>query len=633
MTDDYEWAGPNANIAKVLDKYCYGASRPPFALMLDGAWGCGKTWFIKRFFEEKQKNRISDKELGMIYVSLYGIQDAEEITKAIYAAMHPILGGKIGELGKVVFKGLLKSTLKIDLHHLEHEKADLSAVLGIPDNTGNKDRTFRNRILVFDDVERAKMPVSDILALIQPLVESYENRVILVANEKEIAANSEIERDRYKCVKEKTVYLTLPITPDVENSWKTILTQLPEDEDEDEPFRQFLKKRTEDFFSFIRETKQENLRILHFFINFGEDLFQAFNTKENQKNDNVVFDILCLLYGLIIEKNIHRRTSFEITNILADPLKSKEETYQDTYNSNYFGILKTYYSLWKIIYNLIESGTLHVEDFKNNLSYFIRSRTTPIWKRLSTFHFETPSEEHYTSLIAQFRSYLQTQTAENDDELLHVCDVYFMLKNMNINGFSAKNSNVLLKQYIKKYCESLSSKEIDSLNQNTIHDGMDLASWGFLEENIRKIKKINDIITYRKKKYIPEKIVKSCEEMLEDNQLLKALKLFSEDHPFAGSVPFIHKIDSEKFLTCIDQLPTGLDQHTVFQKLYRRLQKTKRILDVSETHKTAEPLWKADKEWFEEFIKKLQKKADDTSIHPFIRKLTKMHLRTLREGW
>ncbi|MBA5727415.1 P-loop NTPase fold protein [Bombella mellum] len=55
MTDDYEWAGPNANIAKVLDKYCYGASRPPFALMLDGAWGCGKTWFIKRFFEKKKK--------------------------------------------------------------------------------------------------------------------------------------------------------------------------------------------------------------------------------------------------------------------------------------------------------------------------------------------------------------------------------------------------------------------------------------------------------------------------------------------------------------------------------------------------------------------------------------------------
>lgn len=627
MAENYDWAGPNADVAKVLDKYCYGTSKPPFALMLDGAWGCGKTWFIKRFFEEKRKDRKSDSELNMIYVSLYGIQNAEEITKAIYTAMHPILGGKFGELGKVVFKGLLKSTLKIDIHHLEKGKADLSAVLGMTNNTGNKDRIFSNHILVFDDVERAKMPVSDILALIQPLVESHENRVILIANEKEIAANNDIERNRYKCVKEKTIYLTLTLTPDAESSWKAILTQLPE-----EPFQQFLKKRTEDFFSFIRETKQENLRILHFFVNFGKDLFQAFSTKDNQEDDNVVFDILCLLYGLIIEKNIHGRTSFEITNILTDPLKPNKEKYKDTYDSNYFDILKTYSSLWKIIYDLIENGTLHVEDFKNKLSYFIRSRTTPIWKRLSTFQFETPSKEHYTKLIEEFRSHLQTQTAENDDELLHVCDVYLMLKNMNIDGFNTKDSDVILKKYIKKYCESLSYAEPDSLNQNTIPNGMNPVSWGFFEENAKKIKKINDIIVYRKNKYIPEIIMKLCKEQLEYNPLLEALNFFSDNHPFTRDVPFIHKIDSERFLAHIDQLSTGLDQHRVFRRLYHRFQKTKRKLDNSETHEAANLLWKSDEEWFEELIEKLQKKADSASTHPLMRKLTEMHIRTLREG-
>ncbi len=634
MPEKYEWAGPNADVAKVLDKYCYGTSKPPFALMLDGTWGCGKTWFIKRFFEEKKKDRASDNEPDMIYVSLYGIQDAEEITKAIYTAMHPILGGKVGELGKVVFKGLLKSTLKIDLHHLN--KVDLSFTLGLPDynrkidifsKRDKKKNTFQNRILVFDDVERAKMPVSDILALIQPLVESYEDRVILVANEKEIASGNETERNRYKCIKEKTVYLTVTLTPDAESSWKAILTRLPKG-----PFHKFLNERTEDFCSFIRETKQENLRILHFFINFGKDVFQSFNTKENQEDDNVVFDILCLLYGLLIEKNIRGRTSFEITNILTDPFKSNKETYKETYDSNYFSILKTYYSLWKIVYDLIESGTLHLEDFKNNLSYFIRNQTTPIWKRLSTFQFETPSKEHYTKLIKEFRSHLQTQTAENDAELLHVCNVYLMLKNMNIDGFNTKDSDILLKEYIKKYCESLLSKEIDSLNQNAIPNGMDPAFWGFLEENAKKIKKINDIIAHRKNKYIPEKIVKIYEEKLDENQLLEALKFFSEDHPFAGDIPFIHKIDPDNLLANIDKLPTGLEQHRFFQKLYHRFQNTKRKLDNSKTLEATKPLWKADEEWFEKFIEKLQKKADGASTHPLMRRLIEIHIKTLREG-
>ena len=49
------------------------------ALLLDGEWGTGKTYYIKNvlipFIEEKKKQ--------VVYVSLYGIENTESLSKTI----------------------------------------------------------------------------------------------------------------------------------------------------------------------------------------------------------------------------------------------------------------------------------------------------------------------------------------------------------------------------------------------------------------------------------------------------------------------------------------------------------------------------------------------------------------------
>ncbi|MUG05195.1 hypothetical protein GM556_06515 [Bombella sp. ESL0378] len=624
MTKNYEWAGPNANVAEVLNKYCYGSSKPPFALMLNGPWGCGKTWLVKRLFDKKRTDRESDSELNMIYVSLYGMQNAEEITQAIYVAMHPILGGKIGELGKTVFKGLLKSTLKIDLYHLDDNKTDLSVILGMSGETKSKDKIFKKRILVLDDVERAKMPVSDILALVQPLVESHENRVILVANEKEIATDDNEERKRYERTKEKTVYLTLRVQPDIKSTWKDVIESefkkdLKKSEDKDN-FGKFLLENENNFIDFFEKTNVENIRILQLFLSSGKYLFPSFKGKQ-EDNNNIIFDILCLLYVLLIEKNIHGRTYDDIEKIVG-PI-SKEDVNNDSYSktreSNYFNLLKVYRMLNESIYYLLEKGILNKEDFEDNLSYFIHNRTTPIWKRISAFIYEKPSDTHYDSLIGKFRSYLEKETAENDKELLHVCDVYFMLKNMKINSFNDIDSATLLEKYTKRYCDSLLSKEIASLTQNDIWNVKDYF-WEFHKENISKIKKINDILSCKKKKYLLKKIKDYFEEKIKNNQPFEITNLFLQRRFPTDDNPFLHNIDPDKFLECIDQLPTGSEQNKIFRELYFRFQEAKN------------KEWQNEKEWFETIIQKLREKADDATTHPFIKRLTELHLKTLEEG-
>lgn len=51
-----------------------------YAILLDGAWGCGKTFFVKN----KIIPKIDETTKKSIYVSLYGLSDIKDIDKQIY---------------------------------------------------------------------------------------------------------------------------------------------------------------------------------------------------------------------------------------------------------------------------------------------------------------------------------------------------------------------------------------------------------------------------------------------------------------------------------------------------------------------------------------------------------------------
>ncbi|WP_291654064.1 P-loop NTPase fold protein [Clostridium sp.] len=79
----------NKNVLEFLESYIGLESNPEYAVMLKGKWGCGKTWFIKRFIEKV----ISDKKLKkseLVYISVYGVQNIEQLEMEFIKAIHPI---------------------------------------------------------------------------------------------------------------------------------------------------------------------------------------------------------------------------------------------------------------------------------------------------------------------------------------------------------------------------------------------------------------------------------------------------------------------------------------------------------------------------------------------------------------
>ena len=94
-----------AAIKKYVDEYLYD-----YAVMIDGTWGCGKTYFVlkklivelKEHEEKKVKSIKGYKKHNVIYISLYGVKSIEDISKKLYIEAY---FGKTEKLGNVLKKG------------------------------------------------------------------------------------------------------------------------------------------------------------------------------------------------------------------------------------------------------------------------------------------------------------------------------------------------------------------------------------------------------------------------------------------------------------------------------------------------------------------------------------------------
>lgn len=190
------------NAREFLDYYLGLEGDPEFAVLLEGPWGSGKSHFVEAYFRERlteARKSNPDAEDPLIHVTLFGMRELSDITTQMFEKAHPVLGGKavklINTLGSKVV-GMVG--LKLD----PKENATLieSMVLNIKD-----------RILVFDDLERSPLPLVEVMGFINRFVEHDKLKVIVVASEDDIPKG---QKEEYKARKEKLVGKSIKVGSD-----------------------------------------------------------------------------------------------------------------------------------------------------------------------------------------------------------------------------------------------------------------------------------------------------------------------------------------------------------------------------------------------------------------------------------
>lgn len=546
----------NQEIQKFLSYYYSLPIAPEYAVMLKGNWGSGKTWFIRKSLENFRS--YGGKAL---YVSLYGISSQEQIEQDFFRQLHPILGSKGASLAGKLFKGLVKGTLKIDI--IGDARDDGTAAIGVPDiNIPEYLRNTNGIVLVFDDLERCSLPISDLLGYINQLVEHDGYKVVVLANEEEILSRevkSETKQE-YARIKEKLIGKSFETKPELESAITHFLNEIEEGYQ-----RRILHENTLLIQQLHTASGYKNLRHLRQAMLDYARLLEILGP-EIRKNSDVLTHLLKMffIYSFEIKSGFLQPDGIERMRIAAS---SSNEQKSDEQKAKFNSIARKYIginlfdsllpnSAWKDIF---ETGLFNETEIKQairNSRYFI-SESKPDWVRIWNAH-SLPD-----NVLEQLLSEVSKRFAKNEYTQIgvfrHIVGTLLMLSEIKI--FRDSKDKILETAY-----SNIEKMKHNGTLRKEFESGVDfMRSTGFgglayHQSESDEFREFTNRLALQGQEAIeqgyPEKAAEILSLMKSDtSKFCRALVLTNEQNNLRYySVPILKYIQEKEFIDAIEQL-------------------------------------------------------------------------------
>ena len=175
------------------------------AIMLTGEWGSGKSYYVKN----KLKSFLEDKDNGKykcVIVSLYGLSDTSEISKAIYTELRSFKFKKKHEV--LTTAGVAASVVPKTIFNAMTSRVgyDIGQVSDKQMQKVYDSINLNKKLLVLEDIERTQIDIIELLGYINNMCENDGVKVLLVTNERELLNYHMKETKKLEYGKEKTEY-------------------------------------------------------------------------------------------------------------------------------------------------------------------------------------------------------------------------------------------------------------------------------------------------------------------------------------------------------------------------------------------------------------------------------------------
>lgn len=244
-------------IEQVVSRYLQ-EKNTDYAIMITGEWGCGKTYYIqhdltKRIEETYCQNESSeDVKYSVIYISLYGLSDVDDIRNTIFKKTHRFWGSKGGTVVNA-FIGGAADKVGVGRDNVR----DLSKLF-------DSDIINKNVALIFDDLERInynKISIKEVLGAINQYAEVNKLKVFVISDETKM-------NDDYNEFKEKTIRYTIKFQRPLSESYDALISNRKND-----GYLDFLKKQKDFVINVFQQGKCKNLRTLRFVMDSFQILY------------------------------------------------------------------------------------------------------------------------------------------------------------------------------------------------------------------------------------------------------------------------------------------------------------------------------------------------------------------------
>lgn len=540
---------PNKHIEEYLDYYFDGKKSFEYAVLLNGAWGSGKTWFVKKYLEKKE-----DQGKKICYVSLNGIAKTSMIDEAIFKSIHPILGSKGSKLAGQILKGTLRATLKIDLDG--DGKSDVSASSSIPKiELPDYLKINDNFILVFDDLERCELKKEEVLGYINYFVEQENIKTLIVSNEDEIKDN-----DDYARKKEKLIGTTFSYIEDQDVAIKSIFEEVSNDE-----LKEQLIANIDLITQTFNQVGYKNLRafkqsIFDFERFYRKDIFEW-----KGDFDQEIFDKL-LKYFLILSlenkkgrfhteilkfkkdeeptSKIEEKSTNKILKVMRGIDGKDSEEFMNKYNLSLNDFILPSKKWHEIIcLNIIDRNQINLDLYE---AHFRLKEDKPTWLKL--MDFLDLDELSFDCLIKRAKNEIESNALAHSTDVLHTISMLIYFKENNLIFFSVDSLLSIAKAHWKTLFDiNEKIREIKDFSF-TEYSG----SYGFYAKGIAQFDQfMNEIMKTYTDKYKEKNAerIKVLLDLMETKGMIFAqrISLTNNEENYYYDYPILKEIDYKVF--------------------------------------------------------------------------------------
>ena len=535
----------NENIRNFLDYYIVDPD-PQYGVLIDGAWGCGKTFFIQSWL----KGLANDENcvLKPIEVSLFGMNKVSQINDAINRVLFPILDNKYYKIAKSVVGTVGKAVLKCNVDIDNDGKTDGTLDIQLdPLMTlfNSQEQINKEWFFVFDDIERCNIDMKALFGYINDFVERRQFHVIIICNSNEISLNDKPVFEKFK---EKVIGRSFVVQPDVSAAVDSFLHKVPSND--------FTLSNTKVIETIFLATGFNNLRVIRQAIRDCnrilenqeinlESEYQCIGyrnfliryiviTMELAKGNESLLHGLCL--GPVLEKTLSEHERNDIST-----LRSKYDNLGKEYKIN---VLDTRHI--DILISNIKEG----ESLDKYLYWQVKDQEMPLWKKLE--NYLELSNEDFEQLYGEVENVFYSASSEElgVDSKIGIIYMFFHLEDIGVREVSDKFYKEAI-DYFKMLVGNLRDiSDFNSLRRIKIQQ-----SRYFMEEDIEICKRRNyfESVVNEMFKERGNLFFKSMTQLLENINYQNVSKLdtmLDEKDPIMNKkyrdIPYFNYVDTSK---------------------------------------------------------------------------------------
>ncbi len=419
-----------------------------YAVMINGEWGSGKTHFWNNKVRKKiESMQLNGRRYTTIYMSLYGISNLEEISKKIFIETTQLMDKNL--------RKFMDNNGQTTIPEYAKTGIDMANFFGVTQNGDKVDYSeffsTDDKVLCFDDLERANVDVIDILGYINNFVEHDHIKTIIICNEKELStklksSNLEMKtfiatylldkqnelnkadkpmvekiRDKiehvfdkandYERIKEKLIGETFEYAPKFDYIINGILMRYENNPD----LIRFLRENTGFIISTFNKSGTRNLRILKHALNDFKKIYEMVSKSYPNTSNRVMQTMLIFTIAVSFEikagkitkdKFVNIKDNEEYKSILVSSriLMDNRQFYIKEFDNNYYYNFKSEYRFFKFIEYYVRTRIFDMKLFKENMETIrntVDTESLPAYKRLLTEEYWKISDDQFGKVIEE----------------------------------------------------------------------------------------------------------------------------------------------------------------------------------------------------------------------------------------